>query len=188
MKKFLTIWDKNNQEIENSIIPVLEEIGSEIGVELCYKPLTEKNRGKLFAEISKMKADYFLVFDMAGFQQSTLQEVSVYNIIPTIQIHFLFGNDRCYSPYLSQPLALNLFLVVCNDSLFRKYKRIYPHLLNLEYADPLTLKKSPSESELIRNKAILFHQIKRVYDEIENVTQLKEALQLKTSSQCGMDN
>lgn len=182
MSRFLAIWDKKNDEIKNSLIASLDEIASDIGVEMHYYPLEDKNISKQFGEIRKVKADYLLVFDMAGFQQTTLQEVASYNIMPAKQIHFLFNNDKKYRTYLCQALALNLFLLEDNEELYRRYKRDYSQILNLDLIEKLTITKHPSVEQMDANKKIMLKSILSIYNEVESSTLLIEAQRQKTLS------
>ena len=188
MKKILTIWEKKNKAIYNSFIVLLDEIAKDLCIEIEYFTLQEQNISGQFAEIRALKTDYLLVFDMAGFQQSTLQEVPSYNIMTQKQIHFLFDNDKKYQSYLFYPLALNLFFVESNWDLYIKYKREYPHLLNMEYIKGINLERHPSEMQMDVNKMRMKSAIYRVLCEVENASFFKASLQQKTWSQFWKDN
>jgi len=188
MKKVLVIWDKDNTLVYNSLIVCLEQIAKDLDLEIDYYPLAEKRLSAQFEEIRKMNTDYLWVFDMAGFQQTTLQEDSIYTILPQKQIHFLLSNDKKYREYLAQALSLNMFLLESNETLFRRYKREYSHILNLDLMDSLVAEKHPSEEQMDANKLAMKKEIKRIHEEVENSKQLKADLRLKTSPLGETDN
>lgn len=180
MRKGLVIWEKDNTEVEQSFVSIFREEMKFMDIELELFPLEKKDLGKQFGEIRKKEADFFFVFDMAGFEQTTLQEDPSYNIISTIQIHVLFSNDTKYRLYLHHDIALNLFLLIDNETLYRRYQREYNHLLNFDCLPKMNLKKHPTPEELDANKQILFSRMQQIITEVDDSAKLKEALQSQT--------
>lgn len=167
MKKIVIVWEEKEQKLYGSLIKQAKKIAKELDMEAVFFPLQDKGKYKTYERLKEIDADYLLVFDMAGFEMSTLQEVSGYNILYAKQIHILFGNDEKYRKHLKKNLALNLFFFLSDENLLEAYKQEYPHILNLEAMPPLFTGKKLTVWQQEKNQEALRGIIEQVYHQVE---------------------
>lgn len=167
MKKIVIVWEEREQKLYGSLIKQAKKIAKELDMEAVFFPLQDKGNHKTYERLKEMDADYLLVFDMAGFEMSTLQEVSSYNILYAKQIHILFGNDEKYRKHLKKNLALNLFFFLSDENLLQEYKQEYPHILNLEAMPPLFTGKKLTAWQQEKNQEALRGIMEQVYHQVE---------------------
>lgn len=167
MKKIIIIWEADNFNIERSLVRAAQEAGESLGMEVVLFPKQRSGGPDFYEYLKKEDADYLLSFDMAGFEKSTLQESSAYNILYAKQIHVLLKNDSKYRKFLGREQALNLFFFAAGEREVRKYREEYPHLLNLEEMPELAVSSQITEEKQRHNKEALQQIIEKVKKEAE---------------------
>ncbi|MBD5545503.1 MAG: hypothetical protein HDR01_14985 [Lachnospiraceae bacterium] len=186
MKKLVIVLEEKNQHLYDSLAGQIKEAAKELDMETVYFLQQDNEKSQTHGKLSEIDADYLVSFDMAGFEISTLTEGSAYNLLYAKQIHILFQNDWKYQRFLQQDLAMNLFLFVGDEYLFKKYKQEYPHILNLEAMQPLYLGEKLTEEQQEKNGEAIRWVLKKVYNEIETAGILKDRL-FETSPLCALD-
>ena len=186
MKKLTIVLDEKKQQLFGSLVEQVKKAAKAMDMETLCFCLQDNESGHIYEHLRKIDADYLMSFDMAGFEMSTLTEGSAYNLLYAKQIHILFQNDRKYRRYLQQDMAMNLFLFIGDERLFKQYKQDYPHILNMEAMPPLTLGEKLTEEQQRKNGEALRWVIEKVYNEIETAGIFKDRLS-ETSGLCALD-
>ncbi len=176
MKKIAIILEEHNQKPFSTLAEQAMKAAKELDMEPIYFPLRERADIHTFERLRKLDADYLLSFDMAGFEMDTLTEESAYNLLYAKQIHILFQNDQKYRIYLRQNLAMNLFLFIGDEYLFKQYKQEYSHILNLEVMPPLVSGEELTKGRQEKNQKAIKQVMERVYQEIETAGAFKDRL------------
>ncbi len=187
MKKIIIILEENNRQCFDALAAQAIEAAKELYMEPVYFPLKERADIRTYERLRKMDADYLLSFDMAGFEMGTLTEDTAYNLLFAKQIHILLQNDQKYRTYLRQNLAMNLFLFVGDEYLFRQYKQEYSHILNLEAMPPLVHEEKLKKEQQEKNRKAIKWVMERVHQEIETAGSFKDRL-FETSDLSALDS
>ena len=186
MKKLVIVLEEKKQQLFGSLVEQVKTAAKALDMETLYFLQRDNENSHTYEQLRNMDADYLVSFDMAGFEMSTLTEDSAYTLLYARQIHILFQNDQKYRRYLQQDLAMNLFLFIGDECLFKQYKQEYPHILNLEAMPPLALGEKLTEEQQRKNGEALRWVIEKVYNEIETAGILKDRL-FETSGLCALD-
>lgn len=176
MKKIAIIFEENNQQLFGALAEQAIEAARELDMEPVYFPLKGRADIGTYERLRKMDADYLLSFDMAGFEMGTLTEDSAYNLLYAKQIHILFQNHQKYRTYLRQDLAMNLFLFIGDEYLFKRYKQEYSHILNLEAMPSLVYGEKLTKEQQEKNRKAIKWVMERVYQEVETAGSFKDRL------------
>ena len=131
--KVIIIYRERDADIKENIISALNRIWEERGYEtVCLSILEEQPWENYRPLLKEQEISYLVTLDMAGFGWSTLLEGSVYNLLPTKQLHLLTGDRGQYDMLLQKEYAINLFFFTDNPDTLRGWESRYPLLPHLE--------------------------------------------------------
>lgn len=167
MDKIIIIWNQYDGKEWDILARQAETAAQELEMQVITYPLSSRMTNEDYGKIKELDADYLMTFDMAGFEQDTLQEVPSYNMVFAKQIHILLGDNPKYSDYLCRSLSLNQFLFAQTEEQAEYISKEYPQLLNVEGMPQFAFKGQMSDGQNRANIDAIKWAIEKVRSEVK---------------------
>ncbi len=111
-------------------------------------------------EIKDENPELLILYNLYGFEQSTLMEGVAYNLLSCKQIHIITQKNLYNENYLSKQLSISMFFYCTEKETYRHLKENYPDIPYLKKLDDWGHEQNIENIE--RNAAILCEVIAEV--------------------------
>jgi len=157
MKNIIGVFGEKN--LEYSLWMTLKKFKELISDVYCIE--AESLLGESINEVVRNKnTNFFVAFNLTGFDQTTLTDNISYNLLPCKQIHIITKDNLPNEKYLEKQLSISMFFY-CTDAKYCQYLlEKYPDIPYLELVEEW--KEQDNEESVESNAKILSNIVEEV--------------------------